>query len=95
MSSKVTMPNKSLSERVAEYARKESERLAQPTMTFKINKNLEIAKAALPDGYVIVSINELIQIEDAIAFELGGEPCGLYEAHKLVKAMIQAAREEE
>ena len=43
------------------------------------------------EGYAIVSVAELKKIEDAIAFELGGEPCGLHEAHELVKAMIQSS----
>lgn len=46
-----------------------------------------------PDGYVLVTVDDLKQIEDAIAFELGGEPCGLFDAYKLVKTMIQATQE--
>lgn len=40
-------------------------------------------------------IANLKQIEDAIAFELGGEPCGLHAAHVLIKSMIKAAQEDE
>lgn len=59
-----------------------------------LNHAVELSMTA-PKGYVLVPVAELRQIEDAIAFELGGEPCGLHEAHKLVKAMIQAAQEGE
>lgn len=52
-------------------------------------------EARVPEGYVLVPVDELKQIEDAIAFELGGEPCGLHIAHDLVKRMIQASQESE
>ena len=55
----------------------------------------EAWEARVPEGHVLVSITDLKTIEDAIAFELGGEPCGLHEAHKLIKAMIKAAQESE
>ena len=50
-----------------------------------------INNAMVPEGYAIVPVADLKQIEDAIAFELGGEPCGLNVAHDLVKAMIQSS----
>ncbi len=50
-----------------------------------------INNAMLPEGCAVVSVSELKLIEDAIAFELGGEPCGLHAAHNLVKAMIQSS----
>lgn len=63
----------------------------------QFDRTREAAEAAW--DYQQQRIDELIAklklIEDAIAFELGGEPCGLHEAHDLVKAMIQAAQEGE
>ena len=57
-----------------------------------LNKLDEVVNLKLtPEGYVLVPVAELRQIEDAIAFELGGEPCGLHAAHDLVKAMIQSS----
>lgn len=39
----------------------------------------------------VVPLEALYQIEDAIAFELCGEPCGLNEAHKRIQEMIEEA----
>jgi hypothetical protein len=63
------------------------------TMTWRTVAERTKAKAAWEAGKnsVIVPVDKLKQIEEAIAFELGGEPCGLHEAHKLVKAMIQSS----
>jgi hypothetical protein len=69
------------------------------TITADVNSEVQITCTFYPDRNlteagqksVIVPADELKQIEDAIAFELGGEPCGLHEAHKLVKTMIQSS----
>ena len=63
------------------------------TMSWRTVAERTKAKAAWEAGQksVIVPVDELKQIEEAIAFELGGEPCGLHAAHDLVKAMIQSS----
>lgn len=59
--------------------------VATKTCPCRSKKDLDVY---VHENYVLVTKQELKQIEDAIAFELGGEPCGLEAAHELVKKLL-------
>lgn len=56
--------------------------------------NFAMSQRYPPHGYTLVPDETLATIEDAIAFELGGEPCGLENAHALVKSLLDKPSED-